>query len=127
VVITESPLDALTLCSRGIPAFAPFSGNNTFVAWRKEWNSWLPKTIIISVQQDGGKGIDIATERQKQIGRGTLLIARGGKDESDMFSKGVDLAKWVGMPIMRTLIDATSIHDSHEHGRAGTGDPVSAG
>jgi hypothetical protein len=113
VVVTESPLDALTLCSHGIPAFAPFSGNNSSVAWRKEWSHWLPETVIVSVQADGGKGEEIGLARAKQIGRGTLLKAAGGKDESDMYRKGVDLIRWVKMPVIPALKNGTLLHDSH--------------
>lgn len=103
VVLTESPLDALTWCSHGVPAFAPFAGNNIHKAWKAEWNGFLPETVIIIAQNDGGIGADIAEKRMKLIGRGEIRVAKGAKDESAMFAKGIDLAKWLGMPVISTL------------------------
>lgn len=105
VLVEESPLDALTWCSMGIPAIAPFSGGRTSNAWLKDWTVWLPPTVVIIAQNDGGKGDAIALARLAAIGRGTVKRIPKKKDVSQMIAAGLDPLAWLRMPAIKELID----------------------
>lgn len=116
ILVDESPLDALALCSLGFPTMAVVQLNSKAKAWETGWNKYLRgKTVVLIAQYDEHEnGLfpsrDFALLRCQDIPNSSVkivpLLKRYEKRDSGDIVKQMtkeQISRWLGLPTIEEI------------------------